>query len=1650
MVNNFSRLQPTFGSLGIRMDTLIANAVMTQKRGVALRLVYDINVAVSGLNKDLMFSRRTGLAKRTTTETLPTIPVLDSRSSVTTLRKPYNDKMHGIFKEVLELTSMPPNAQIEALAMTGFREQANAVMRQADQAQKDMKAAHLRKQKEYREGLRGTFTRSRAARKEVTEKGQKLHRANLNRWRELERQDLAVELAMQARRDQRKLDQSVAAAKDFTDEIDEFEITLQRLGKESVKESAADSMPLYGSAEELLEAIQAQVPESETLKEQGELYINKMRSKRVGEMDARKERERRRRKLLAEQAKAQQEREHRQREEAVFTALERQSEEENRLAKKLWQLKQEEAVIKENRIIREEQYAKRKAEDHEESLKREANLAAARRSEYEEEAEQQAQRWKAAKEARLREKKAKRMAFCTEVVDSLINLSEKVSKYREDTDSLVPKKQYVEWQVLFKSGESFADVSAPSEGGVEEDNKASILNNATFDDYLSCKGEWTSYSDLTPDEAVGKILHECCEASFDAPIENPPKLSFPCKVAVTGPPFSGKSSVARKLAGALGVAIIDPEKAVSDAIAHFEAILAEERAKREGAEEGAEVEAVDRSGDKLFTLGEEVAGLLREGQDVPDPILVQLIVCQVALLQQAPPADGGEEPEPPQGFVLDGFPRSLSQAKLLEKALTGLDLDLQEEKRQKSSKIVPYEDKTQVQDGSLLSGLDNVIFLDMADESLALKRAMGRRIDNETGDIYHMEFQPPPDNNPGLIERLDQYSGDSNDADQAQERMTSYASEDSPMKTWFAKFDKLLYQTDSTVEPGPLFESCLEQINKLMHAKKAAIITGEAAKAAKDAALRVQAAADAAALAQNAAQEAAAELLKAKRTEIEAREALEAGKGEPDPAAAKLLDAKTSEVCVQQLKAAQEAAAQAAQKAEEAAEASKKASEALEKCRESVSDAEVHAEAKAEAEAAAVEAAEAEASAVEAADLAKQAHVAAVDAVAEAEKIAAGEEGEAAAEEEQPEEEAAAATEEEAVEEAPKLALVPVEKELLVLLHNEFGSMEAEYTAGMKKVFNAVRSSRQAAVGHVVALKRNFIKSLEQPDNRQNLVSDFQEEYNAVDLDLRRKEEAKAELVLRAVELRDALWDLCDEKLKALKGEIGALQENSIVEGYGKQMGAFFSSMAQLEVERFKVTCATLADYNRARHGLELPEGEDAAYLVAAEEQPESVAEALGALEVPEEFVAFEETAPGLLAALKNASACLAVVHAATFGDLAAVGEEPDVQKDHCLAAIKALTTKELELAKARLSLIASRAKDYLDEVAESWAQMIAWQDDLLMKQYKGECSSVSALAAIIKDAAANEQELPYDIVLEGVELVIDESKMVIEGPAPPVRATPVEAEAPRGIFKVKHLEALAAKFQALGKAVVSVQEALGILYRLAGAGDDALPAAWVPTGEGAFDAAVKLYDPLACGYLDWREIVASLMAQAFPKILSAPPRDVADTRMALERAADAEGALAWPAFAKVPFWWEEPCEGYDRNAAAKAVWFDLLKGPADTVDVGVCLCYMAMGMDLAAGLAKVAAGLGSGDGRAEPEEFTLAMFRRAVYPLARAPDAPDRHVKPDAAALDAAFAALAAGKETVAIGALCAWGQKSASGEDVPGLLARYIAKDPFATLQA
>jgi hypothetical protein len=170
-----------------------------------------------------------------------------------------------------------------------------------------------------------------------------------------------------------------------------------------------------------------------------------------------------------------------------------------------------------------------------------------------------------------------------------------------------------------------------------------------------------------------------------------------------------------------------------------------------------------------------------------------------------------------RGFVIDGFPATAEQAVLLERALTGLDLAAEQALVDGASLVAPppLDVLPQLQ-RPLLSGLDAVLVLGCGDEAVAAKRALGRRLDPTTGEtlithmlscccleqhlrggvwrpavvsrsscacaapltlrvclpptaagrIYHLEFDPPPANVPGLSERLIMVTGPDNDTAQ--------------------------------------------------------------------------------------------------------------------------------------------------------------------------------------------------------------------------------------------------------------------------------------------------------------------------------------------------------------------------------------------------------------------------------------------------------------------------------------------------------------------------------------------------------------------------------------------------------------------------------------------------------------------------------------------------------------------------------------------------------------------------------------------------------------------------------------------------------------------------------------------------------------------
>lgn len=102
------------------------------------------------------------------------------------------------------------------------------------------------------------------------------------------------------------------------------------------------------------------------------------------------------------------------------------------------------------------------------------------------------------------------------------------------------------------------------------------------------------------------------------------------------------------------------------------------------------------------TLPEELKALMAAGGLVPDQAVIDLI------------KDRTEKDDAKNGFLLDGFPRTVPQAEALNTLLAG--------RGQK---------------------LDTVLALNV-DKNLLIERACLRRTDKRTGQIYHLKYNPPP------------------------------------------------------------------------------------------------------------------------------------------------------------------------------------------------------------------------------------------------------------------------------------------------------------------------------------------------------------------------------------------------------------------------------------------------------------------------------------------------------------------------------------------------------------------------------------------------------------------------------------------------------------------------------------------------------------------------------------------------------------------------------------------------------------------------------------------------------------------------------------------------------------------------------------------
>lgn len=163
-------------------------------------------------------------------------------------------------------------------------------------------------------------------------------------------------------------------------------------------------------------------------------------------------------------------------------------------------------------------------------------------------------------------------------------------------------------------------------------------------------------------------------------------------------------------------------------------------------------------------LGKEAKKYMDQGLLVPDELTVKILLDRVA------------QPDCANGYVLDGFPRTIPQAEVLDKALAELN------------------DK-----------IDYAINVDVPDENI-VKRMSGRRACVACGATYHIEHIPPKKE--GVCDKCGEplILRDDDKPETVLNRLKVYHDQTQPLIDFYTK-KGVLKSVDGTVDMQDVFAS---------------------------------------------------------------------------------------------------------------------------------------------------------------------------------------------------------------------------------------------------------------------------------------------------------------------------------------------------------------------------------------------------------------------------------------------------------------------------------------------------------------------------------------------------------------------------------------------------------------------------------------------------------------------------------------------------------------------------------------------------------------------------------------------------------------------------------------------------------------------------
>ncbi len=174
--------------------------------------------------------------------------------------------------------------------------------------------------------------------------------------------------------------------------------------------------------------------------------------------------------------------------------------------------------------------------------------------------------------------------------------------------------------------------------------------------------------------------------------------------------------------------------------------------------------------------GTEVGNAAKEYMDrgdlVPDEVIIGII------------AERLESGEADHGFILDGFPRTVVQAEALDKEL-----------------------------GELGRQLTAVILVDVDDDEI-VNRLSGRRVCQEKGHVYHVEYNPPEKDGVCDVDGSELFIRDDDKPEVVRHRLEQYHEKTAPLVDYYRK-QGLLNTIDGADNPDRVGEKIRTLVSTL-------------------------------------------------------------------------------------------------------------------------------------------------------------------------------------------------------------------------------------------------------------------------------------------------------------------------------------------------------------------------------------------------------------------------------------------------------------------------------------------------------------------------------------------------------------------------------------------------------------------------------------------------------------------------------------------------------------------------------------------------------------------------------------------------------------------------------------------------------------------